>query len=294
MRRDHVHTRIHENSPQEAIYNSIASYTIDGRPYDKLEPQFLDDPQFDPRYTEAFSNLNIALFTFAAVGIDGVAIQTLYRSSDRGDPDFEVTLPGGDRVFLEVTPVISTASSKYNNFIAQLNADVARALLDPHLQERLRGAAASIIIPRVPATSPSDLLAEVIRFLRAETLTTEEATIESIGPSYPILNSISAQVIRTRQVGETWHFAIREPARSVGPYDLVGLTLRKLEQKRRQAVATKLKPLWLSLYFAETMAVGETNLRLLANNPPDSIAPFERVFAGDQQKMIEYYVEQSP
>jgi hypothetical protein len=287
MHRCAVHTRLYDVRPPETIYNTLESFTVNGKPYRELESQFISDPRFDPRFTKSFSDLNIALFTLAALGLQRAQIRTL-----RTAPDFEVVLSDGSQVFLEIAAVVSSAVSRYHAFIAQLNADIRRLIFhDPSLQERLRNTYAELLLPRVPSAEMSEVWRELLRIVKTEQLTTEETTIEAVPATYRILHEVGAQIIKMRPVGDYTHFAIREPARAVGPYDLVGLALRKLEQKRTQFQNVEANHLWLSLYFADPAAISETNLKLLAQQPPNSIAPFERVFAGDQRRMLEYYAE---
>src|ERR1700735_5746558 len=112
MHRRAVHTRLHASRPPEAIYNNLESFSINGKPYNQLEPQFISDPKFDPRFTKSFSDLNIAMFTLAALGLHGAQIRTLDTA-----PDFELVLSDGSRVYLEVAAVVSSAASRYHAFI---------------------------------------------------------------------------------------------------------------------------------------------------------------------------------
>lgn len=274
----------HTVESSSETYAKAQQIRIDGQSMGETDKMFVSDPTVDPRYSPRYAEKWIAAFTLAVINLTDCEL--LQREA----PDFEIRKAARTIAFLEVSSVVRSASARYSSLLTQLNADVERLIRDdPAVRARVEGSFAELVLHDVPAKQDrADYIKEIRSFLLNENLQTQQTELTDVGDAYPLLHSAKAQLIRTRSRGRTLHFAIRPPAKTIGPSDLYGVTQQRLEQKRRQARNYQGRPLWLSLYFAELHAIYETNLAALEAAPPDTIAPFERVFVGDQRAMIEY------
>jgi hypothetical protein len=284
--RSHIIVERFKPSSAQSVYALTNTYTVDGIAFGKLEPEFIGDPKVDPRYTERFAEVMTVAFALGAAGIQGAKI---VRNDDKKGPDFKLILENGERVYVEVSSVINESAARYGAMIQQINVDLRQALAkNEELEASAADTFAEIVLPSVPKSSEKPaLLKEIERLIQSKTLRSDTTNIAPIERDYVLLNALGAQIIKTSSRGAS-HIAVREPARAVGPYDLVNLTLQRLNVKRRQASAFSVEPLWLVLYFADYMAMHDTNLAALASSPPEHILPFSRVLIGDQRAMLSY------
>jgi hypothetical protein len=275
----------HEADSQSEIYRRTLTYHIDGRPFGSIEPEFRSDPQFDYRYTAQHAELLTACFTLALLGYRDVQLYRMER------PDFRITLSNHAEAFLEVTSIIDKSSAQYGAMLDQLNVEINK-LVNTELpfSESLSDQFAEVILPVAPTNKTRQaILGELKAIILAGDLSRDSPSLEAIGPDFPILHGARAQLFRGTR-GTAGHFAVRGPARAVGPYDLIGLTLNRLKRKLLQAKGYPGRPLWLVLYFTEVLALYDMSLTTLKEIKMDTISPFERVLIGDQRRMIEFSV----
>jgi hypothetical protein len=279
----------HKATSQSDVYSRTRTFSVDGQPFFAIEKRFKGDPRFDSRYTDEFAELMTVAFTLALLGHENVSI---HRMDHHRAVDFVVTFETGNQAFIEISAVVRRSSAQYAAILAELNAKLNELVFtSPQISAALSDQFAEIILPTaiLPNVPLEDLLNELKSVVLGGDLSSDPPTLAVLGPEHPLLHELGAQLFRGRR-GTAGHIGVREPARAVGPYDLIGLTLQRLESKRRQAENQHVgRPRWLVLYFAEPLALYDTNLEMLSDlNSSITIAPFDRVLIGDQRRMIEF------
>jgi hypothetical protein len=264
--------------------------------YDSIEikrrsSDFKNDPQFDPRFTQPFSELNAVAFLFVAAGYAKVNL----HSERPPRPDIRAELADGSTVFVEVAEVIESPAARLQGALSFINVGIAKAIeSDPALQTKLNGYFISVRawMTHDGRYSPNAALGEFLDFLQTsdpESLPRREFI--PFDPRYPSLSSMAATYYCDKFDGILIpRFDIA--AHSFSPESLAAQVVTVMQDKQEKAASYKGSPLWLALYVSDPLGSSELSLESLRGISLD-FSPFAKMFVGDQRNVMVYSAELS-
>jgi hypothetical protein len=231
-------------------------------------------------YTDDRAELNILTTALIA---SGDMPKALFKTES---PDFRVTLPNGNDVFVEITTAIASSEARADNVVADLNFALSSwSLTEPLATGKLEGYAVSFFMPFPPKAMETDsTLDELKSFVLEEALDKlSNEQIVGVPAKYQRLSELDVKVLCLHK-GVTF-VQVTRGAMSVDPPWDAAKVIDDAVVRKRAIAASWPTPLWLIVWISGHYYSPDAMLASfrLADN---ELKPFNRIYVGGGRSVL--------
>lgn len=271
---------LHDAVENREVLRRVHTMRENGVLYGDLPERYAGNPKEDVRFEKTYAEFNVAAYGLAAAGFSDLDFRR------RESPDFEVYFNSGLIAYLEIVGVKDDDEATYDGLLLQMNVALnKRASVDKQFAAKISSVFCEIVLPSPPRKSEREaVVSEVVDLLSNEDLSVDEPQMVKIGERYPLLCASGAQYIVVPAQGVS-HLSFRKPPQSFDAFPVANTILVRIAQKRIAGAKYEGSPLWLMAHCGVPGTEGA--LMILRDIDIIEISPYERVFVGDQRRILE-------
>lgn len=274
-----------------ALWRTIADYSLNGSRLGSVELQTKSGTDNDVFLAKGIAEIHLASLVLARAGFGKLALTSVDSAGRKLErPDFNVRLPDGTEIGLEVTRVTATAHAKHEAAMVGIERALRDLLdTDQRFAETFGNYYLDVTLSNIDTRARAQIASkgeaaaiqrEITAFVLAgEHRTSSRSDLLEFSSAYPTLSSRGALYFAERS-DDGPHFTLSDGAGPIDPMCRPEDVLRILDRHRRAATGYRTVSTWIVLLLTDHFEFFRNTIAKIAQlNPP--VDPFAKAYFAD-------------